>query len=55
VPGKESLIPDTSAAYLKLLHRWRKIPFRSFKWKKRRWNHSFAGAHDFPKFVKDGC
>ena len=22
---------------------------------KRHWNHGFAGAHDFPKFVKGGC
>jgi len=45
----------TIAAHLKLLLNKRQIPFRNFKWKSGTRNHTFASAHDFPKFVKRGC
>ena len=44
----------TGAAHLKFLHRKRQIPFRNFKWISGTRNHTFASAHDFPKFVKGG-
>jgi hypothetical protein len=44
-----------SAAHLKFLHRKWQIPFKNFKWKSGTKNHTFASAHDFPKFVKGGC
>jgi hypothetical protein len=40
------------AADLKSLRRWPRVSFQGLQIEKRPWNHKFASAHDFPKFVK---
>jgi hypothetical protein len=44
-----------SAAYLKFLHQQSANSIQELQIAKRHWNHIFASAHDFPKFVKGGC